>query len=51
MVVIISYPYTNLVCILFGIAIPTSSLNFIQLFFILVSALFFIANTIIEDGR
>ena len=41
-VVIISYPY-NLVCILFGIAIPTSSLNFIQLFFVLV-----IYNTIIQ---
>ena len=25
---------TNLVCILFGIAIPTSSFNFIQLFFL-----------------
>ena len=27
---------TNLVCVLFGPAIPTSSFNFIQLFFILV---------------
>ena len=27
---------TNLVCVFFGTAIPTSSFNFIQLFFILV---------------
>ncbi len=30
---------TNLVCILFGPAIPTSSFNFIQLVFILVNTM------------
>ena len=34
---------TNLVCVLFGATIPTSSFNFIQLFFILVTIPFFIA--------
>jgi hypothetical protein len=34
---------TNLVCVLFGPAIPTSPFNFIQLFFILCYCFFFIA--------
>ena len=32
---------TNLVCVFFGTAIPTSSFNFIQLLFILVTVLFY----------
>jgi hypothetical protein len=34
---------TNLVCVLFGPAIPTSYFNFIQLVFIIVTLPFFIA--------
>ncbi len=37
------YPQ-NLVCVLFGPAIPTSSFNFIQLFFILVSVPFLLPS-------
>ena len=47
---------TNLVCVLFGIAIPTSSFNFIQLFLYLFLLFFYcvsatIVSIIIEDGR
>ena len=41
----ISYPGYKLVCVLFDPAIPTSSFNFIQLFFILAKIFGFIIKT------